>query len=520
MKIAVVIPTIKQTTDLDKCIQSIKKHEKDTDYEIVVVDDGSKPVVQNWIEKRFEKDEQVRVFLKKENRGFAHTINYGVRRANGDVIVLVNNDVIFIKPIFKTILNTFKADSEIGVVGAKLLYPPGAKVQHAGVIRLPYAKNAFIHINKGTSRNSPGVNTSKFYISVTGALYAFTRELSDKIGPWNEKYFLSCEDTEYSLRAWQAGFKVFYNHNVEALHHEGLTRGNTDRTKRVKGLDWMIKEKHTLNLFHKEVVKYDMVVIDRKVHAANAAVVPVASKTSRFVNPATDKNIINIEISYGDFFESNVIRVGTYHTQSTDMVVNIDRDRLPFDDKKVESIVVNHMIQKMSFRSIPHFLKECQRVLKPQGRLFIRTPDLRFIIDLYNRKMKSVEHPDDDKFIKEHLTQDGEVSLDWWMNQKLFAGQDSKYNVNNCCLTFEMVQGLLEKYGFEKVERVLKKELSPGELQITSIKKGKVEDVGLPIVIKERILIKRRGALGDVILTTPIVRRFREIYGQEAQIDV
>jgi ADP-heptose:LPS heptosyltransferase len=163
---------------------------------------------------------------------------------------------------------------------------------------------------------------------------------------------------------------------------------------------------------------------------------------------------------------------------------------------------------------------EWNRVLKPGGKLFFRTPDLEHICRMYLEGKKTKEHPDDEKFIKANF---GEVTPAWWANIKLFAGQGYEGNTHYFAFDYDMAKGLLERFGFENIERVhIKPEFSPGELQVLAYKK-KVKDKAVVVPKSEeheRILVRRKGALGDVLLTTPIVRRLREVYGTQAIIDV
>ena len=143
---SLIIPTVKQTELVKSCIEKIRKFENPDDYEIIIVDDGSDQTTQEYL-KDLAKKNDATIFCKPDNKGFAHTVNVGLRNALGKYLILVNNDIEWIKPILAKFEESFKKDTEIGVIGAKLMYPPGDIIQHAGVCRIGRTAN-FIHINK------------------------------------------------------------------------------------------------------------------------------------------------------------------------------------------------------------------------------------------------------------------------------------------------------------------------------------------------------------------------------------
>jgi GT2 family glycosyltransferase len=324
-KFSIIIPTIRQTTMVRDCIQSFRKWEPDSSrYEILVVDDGSDKFVQSWLKENLTRDTCVKVFLKEHNRGFSHTVNHGMMNATGEYMVLVNNDIEFIAPWLDEMEKSFNQDPMIAVVGAKLLYPD-YRVQHAGVVRWPLSAN-FVHCNKHMPRESLVVNQSKYYISVTGALYGIRREHHDRVGPFNENYFLACEDTEYSLRVWQAGFRVFYNHKIEALHLEGGTRGNTDPTKIKKGPYWFQKERETFAKFQNDIRKFDLVSCEENIHRLNNGQ-PEKPKSP---------NSLKIELACGYSPQAGYVGCDARQTPGARHVFDMSKDRFPFEDSSVD----------------------------------------------------------------------------------------------------------------------------------------------------------------------------------------
>jgi GT2 family glycosyltransferase/ADP-heptose:LPS heptosyltransferase len=236
----------------------------DTDYEIIVCEDGGpkKEEVKQECERR-----GIRAIISSYNGGFAKNVNQGIRESSGEIVVLVNNDVQFTKPVTRKIRDSFEVNGRIGIVGSLLFYPHGT-IQHGGIYIL---NNTFSHRGwHKTYVQAPEVHQPGYLMGCTGALLALRKEMIEEIGLLNEKYFLSCEDTEYCLRAWSRDWRVYYNPEVTAIHAEGHTRGKTHDEKIKYHREWWIKELDTWGKFQEDLSRYDLNRIQEKVTHANA----------------------------------------------------------------------------------------------------------------------------------------------------------------------------------------------------------------------------------------------------------
>jgi len=225
MKLSFVIPHYGKSGNLVNCLSSLRKFHADD--EVIVVDDctgdNSIPGICELFNAKYIANE--------ENRGFSKTCNRGMKESNGDVIVLTNNDIIFTKNVGSALDFEFSRP-EVGIVGALLYYPDG-RIQHAGVYGF---EGNFLHYgHRKDPDKSLGCFFSRYCFSVTGAFYAIKREVIERIGYLSEEYKNSCEDTNYSVRAWLDGFRVVYSPDFTAIHAEGATRGKTQEEKVASG---------------------------------------------------------------------------------------------------------------------------------------------------------------------------------------------------------------------------------------------------------------------------------------------
>ena len=448
MRHAVIIPTYGRIDLVKQCVNSLRKFEKDC--KIIVVDDGSSPKEQKDIYD-FCTELELDSCLKTDNSGFADSVNQGIQSIldwKPDVITLVNNDIIFTEHIFQNIEKAFALHAAVGIVGGLLLYPDGT-VQHGGLHYSP-GTNSFLDKYK---RKSPlKFDTFRYQLAVTGALFSIKKEVIEKIGLLNETYFLACEDTEYCLRAWEAGYRVLFSPYIKAIHLEGATRGDSPNAKEKKGAHWHKKEIEAIKQFRLDLKKYMPTIMQKEIDKLNTP--PKKLEVGSGYNP--HPGYIHVDIRPG--------------LPQLDKVCDFAKDILPFKAGEFSEVLANHVIEHISFRKLPHVIKEWVRVLEPGGKLVLRTPDLDFIVDRYTGPLgPTPEHPNDEGFIKQHLSD--EITPAWWANIKLFSGQDYAANFHHVCFSFDMLANLLKRYGFRDVRRVkFDTEFSPGELQVEAIK--------------------------------------------------
>jgi len=154
---------------------------------------------------------------------FATMNNRGVQAANGEIIVLMNDDV---EPLSADWLNELIAHaqrSETGVAGPRLLYPYGA-IQHAG-IAIGIMDGAG-HPNRGGFETSawPWSATTRNVSAVTGACMAVRRAVFEELGGLDTSFPVNYNDIDFCLRARRAGYEVIYEPAAVLRHYESGTR--------------------------------------------------------------------------------------------------------------------------------------------------------------------------------------------------------------------------------------------------------------------------------------------------------
>ncbi|MDD5317640.1 MAG: glycosyltransferase family 2 protein [Candidatus ainarchaeum sp.] len=210
---SVVIANCNGKSMLRPCLSALAKHGKGV--EVIVVDNGSSDGSRQMVEDLFPG-----VVLEKnrENMGFAKASNQGIRRASGEFVVLMNNDVE-VGPGWQAGLLDAARQGKAGIAGGKLLFPDG-RIQHAGCMVRPWGIE---RIGYG-ERDDGRFDARREVDYVTGALMLVKREVIEKIGLLDEEFSPAYyEETDYCWRARKAGFRVVYAPETVAIHGESGT---------------------------------------------------------------------------------------------------------------------------------------------------------------------------------------------------------------------------------------------------------------------------------------------------------
>lgn len=226
-----------------RCLRSMQLSSEA--HEIIVVDDGSDPVVQEDLE-RLCREYGTKLVLKRDNTGFARACNEGILQASGQIVILVNNDTEMINKTLDDLAN-FALFTNAATVGCKLLYEDNT-IQHAGVHYVPSEPHGWWdHIARHEQRWAAYACRIRRGLS-TGAMLAIGRGALDTVGLLDERYGMAVEDIDYQLRCLETGMSIYYCGLIEAYHLEGRTRGNTPEEK-AKHPEWTKAEASALETF-------------------------------------------------------------------------------------------------------------------------------------------------------------------------------------------------------------------------------------------------------------------------------
>ena len=221
--VSVVIPVWNGRQDLGTCLAALSGQTWPAQ-EIIVVDNHSGDGSAAFVAAAYP---QVRLLRNATNLGFGGGCNAGLRQAQGDLLVVLNQDTAVQPHWLAALVAAFAADPAIGVAGSKALYPDGA-LQHAGG-RVD-AQGLGIHI--GYKQPDRGQFDRLVDVDfVTGASLAMTRHVYQITGGFDEgfapAYF---EDVDLCYQARAAGLRVVYVPDSVLIHKERSAAADRSHT--------------------------------------------------------------------------------------------------------------------------------------------------------------------------------------------------------------------------------------------------------------------------------------------------
>ncbi|WP_298636816.1 glycosyltransferase family 2 protein [uncultured Umboniibacter sp.] len=227
--VSILIPTRDHYTDLKLCVESVFEKTRYENFELIVVDNGSTCEETLAYLDVLRTHEAVQVLQYSLPFNYSRINNFAARVANGEVLVLLNNDTEVISPEWLDDMLGILAMPKVGCVGAKLLYHDGS-IQHAGVSLGPggYAGHSHRYIEP----DEPGY----FYFShlthsvsaVTAACLAVETEVFWSVGGLDEEFAVAYNDVDFCLQVIKAGYQNVYCASAELYHYESKSRGLDD----------------------------------------------------------------------------------------------------------------------------------------------------------------------------------------------------------------------------------------------------------------------------------------------------
>ncbi|MST72262.1 glycosyltransferase family 2 protein [Olsenella porci] len=230
--VSIVIPNYEMRDVLGRCIDSIVRRTTWPNYEIVVVENNSKSDEIFEYYRKLERDSRIRVVTcdTEGEFNFSRLINFGFAAARGQYLVMLNNDTEVISPDWVEQMVGPLMSSDMGAVGAKLLYPDGS-IQHAGVLVGGFSGPVAASVN--LPGNAPGYyewNVLPHRASaVTGACLMTKRSVYDEVGGMDEREFkVNYNDIDLCLKIQAAGYHVLQQNYAVLRHYESISRHGGD----------------------------------------------------------------------------------------------------------------------------------------------------------------------------------------------------------------------------------------------------------------------------------------------------
>ena len=269
-KISIVIPNKDHVEDLQRCVSSILEKSTYDNFEIIIVENnsGTQEIMAYYGKllgyeygqapgsaekaKGLAGEKAGNVLVAGENGlapgrikivtykgafNYSAVNNLGVSYADGEYVLLLNNDTQVITANWLEELLMYAQREDVGAVGAKLYYGDHT-IQHAGVILGLGAHRTAGHCHYKQERQNLGYMGRLCYAqnfsAVTGACLMVKKSLYEEVGGLDESFAISLNDVDFCLKLREKGLLNVFTPFAELFHFESISRGLDDQGEKAE----------------------------------------------------------------------------------------------------------------------------------------------------------------------------------------------------------------------------------------------------------------------------------------------
>jgi hypothetical protein len=192
--------------------------------ELILVDNASRDGIPPAIERAHQHDDRFKVIYNHHNLGFGRAVNLAARQAHGQALLILNPDCLLGEEDLLRLLAVQAAHPNAGLIGAVVCDADG-RPDPASWRRDPLLRRS---LNTLLGRRGDAVQVKREIPdevieaeAISGALMLMSRELFERLGGFDERYFLHCEDLDLCRRVRDSGHQVLLAGDVRVAHGKG-----------------------------------------------------------------------------------------------------------------------------------------------------------------------------------------------------------------------------------------------------------------------------------------------------------
>lgn len=219
-KIYIILLNWNGFPDTLECLESLKKIDY-PNFEVIVVDNNSTGDDVNIIKEKFG-DFVKELIVSKDNLGFSGGNNLGIEYSlneGADFILLLNNDTIVEPDFLSKLLDVFINKDSVGISAPQINYYNTPEIVWTVGGKISKLRGSgFAYSDKNESEID---KNEKFVTFASGCCLLIKREVFEKVGLFDEKFFLYVEDTDFCYRSLKAGYKIIVSPTSKIYHKVG-----------------------------------------------------------------------------------------------------------------------------------------------------------------------------------------------------------------------------------------------------------------------------------------------------------
>ena len=278
-KLSIIVLSLNTKKLLMECLDSLKRVRKEINFEVIVVDngstDGTVAMLRNFQFPRLRRDFGGQAFFNfqfienKKNLGFAAGNNKARPYCRGKYILFLNSDTTLPKGTLKEMVSYMEKNPQVGAATCKILLPGGSLDKDArrafitpwiGLTHLYLKLDRIFPKSKLFAKYWYGyIPDNKIHEvdALQGAFFLSPKKVLDKVGWFDEDYFLDGEDIDLSWRIKEQGYKVMYYPMVSILHKKGASKGKVgSATKKRVPIDLRLRHRmagvNSMEIFYRK----------------------------------------------------------------------------------------------------------------------------------------------------------------------------------------------------------------------------------------------------------------------------
>lgn len=247
MKVTVIIPNYNGIEYIEACLDSL--YGGSMVPEVIVIDNASSDGSDRLVEQKFPQCQLVRL---QENTGFDTAVNEGIRRADTEYVILLNNDTRADKDFVKNLYKAISSKKEAFSVAAKMLSMGEPDIiDDAGDL---YCALGWAYaLGKGKEKSHYTVFAEIFAACAGAAIYR--KEIFDRIGYFDEQHFAYLEDIDIAYRARINGWRNYYTPDAIVYHAGSATSGSRYNDFKVR-----LAARNSIYLIYKNMPVFQMIL--------------------------------------------------------------------------------------------------------------------------------------------------------------------------------------------------------------------------------------------------------------------
>lgn len=264
MELSIIIVNYNVKEFLQNLVHSLQKAVSKINHEIIVVDNASDDGSVEFIREKFP---QINLIVNQTNLGFSKANNVALKAARGKFILLINPDTIVSEDTITKMIEFLSEHTDAGLAGCKILNPDGS-LQLACRRSFPGPWTSFCKVT-GLSTLFPksklfakynltylDENSTYEVDAISGSFMMMKREVYEKVGGFDEQFFMYGEDLDLCYRIQKNGYKVYYYSGTQIIHYKGEStkRSSLDETKIFYDAMHLFVKKHFSSFYLIEVI--------------------------------------------------------------------------------------------------------------------------------------------------------------------------------------------------------------------------------------------------------------------------